>query len=68
MIDNSMLSTGSGVFLDCRSGEVQGSVSRKSWYLFGPEKLFCVCRSCIQDQSFNNFENDTKKKSVYEAN
>ena len=35
--------------------------------LFGPEKLFYVCRFSIQDQSFNNFENDTKKLSVNEA-
>ena len=36
-------------------------VSRKSWKLFEPEMLFYVCRACIQDQSFNNFENDTIK-------
>ena len=33
----------------------------------GPEKLFNVCRVFIQDQSFNNFENDTMKLSVNEA-
>ena len=69
-----MLSTGTvftvfRVFLDCRSGEVQESVSRKSWLLFRPEKLFCVGLVCIQVQNFtNNFENDTKKLSVDEAN
>ena len=44
-----------------------GPVSRKSPYLFGPEKLFYVCRVCIQDQSFINFENDTMKLSFSEA-
>ena len=32
-----------------------------------PGKLFCVCRIYIQDQSFNNFDNDTMKLSVNEA-
>ena len=32
-----------------------------------PEKLFYVCRVCIQDKSFNNFENDTMKLSDNEA-
>ena len=27
-------------------------------------KLFYVCRVCVQDQSFKNFENDTMKLSV----
>ena len=36
-------------------------------YLFGPGKLFCVCCVCIQEQSFNNFENKTMKLSVNEA-
>ena len=31
------------------------------------EKLFYVCRVYIQDQSINNFENDTMKVSVNEA-
>ena len=31
------------------------------------EKLFYVCLVYIQDQSFNNFENDTMKVSVNEA-
>ena len=35
--------------------------------LFGPGKLFCVYRIYIQDQSLNNFENDTMKLSVHEA-
>ena len=34
---------------------------------FGARKLFCVCGVCIQDQSFNNFENRTMKLSVNEA-
>ena len=33
----------------------------------GLGKLFCVSRVCIQDQSFNNFENDTMKLSVNET-
>ena len=33
-------------------------------YFFGPAKLFCVC---IQEQSFNNFENKTMKLSVNKA-
>ena len=33
----------------------------------GPGKLFFVCRVCIQDQSFNNFENGTMKLSLNEA-
>ena len=48
----------------------QGTVSQKSWYLFGPEKLFrvCrVCRVCIQDKGSNKFENDTIKLSFNEA-
>ena len=32
-----------------------------------PEKLFYVCRVCIQDKGFNNFENDTMKLSDIEA-
>ena len=65
MLDNSILSSGTVFtvfrgFLDCRSGEVQESVSRRSWLLFRPEKLFYVGLVWIQDQSFtNNFENDT---------
>ena len=65
MLDSSKLSiwtvfTVFRVFLDCRSGEVQESVSRKSWLLFRPEKLVCVGLVWIQDQSLtNNFENDT---------
>ena len=31
------------------------------------KKLFYVCRVCIQDQSFNNFENNTMKLSVKES-
>ena len=56
-----------------RSREIQdmcdlGPVSRKfEQYLFGPGKLFCVCCVCIQEQSFNNFENNTMKLSVSEA-
>ena len=30
-------------------------------------KVFYVCRVCIQDSSFNNSDNDTKKLSVNEA-
>ena len=41
-----------------------GPVSRKSGKRFGPGKLFCVCRVCIYEQSFSNFENDTIKLSV----
>ena len=41
---------------------------RKSQYLFRLEKLFYVCHVCTQDQSFNNFENDTMKFWVNEAN
>ena len=33
----------------------------------GPERCICVWRVCIQDQSFNNFENDTIKLSVNKA-
>ena len=33
----------------------------------GDGKLFFVCRVCIQDQSFNNFENGTMKLSLNEA-
>ena len=44
-----------------------GPVSRKFRELLGPEKLFCVCLIYIQDQSFNNFDNDTMKLSVDEA-
>ena len=36
-------------------------------YFFGPAKLFCVCCVCIQEQSFNNFENKTMKLSVNKA-
>ena len=36
-------------------------------YLFGLEKLFYVCRVCIQDHSFINFENDAMKLSFREA-
>ena len=32
-----------------------------------PEKLYYVCRVCIQDKGFNNFENDTMKLSDIEA-
>ena len=39
---------------------------RMSQNLFGPEKLFYICCVCIQDHSFNNFEN-TMKLSVNEA-
>ena len=41
-------------------------VSRKSRELFVPGKLFCGT-VFIQDQSFNNFENDTTKLWVDEA-
>ena len=41
-------------------------VSRKCRQLFGPEKLFYVCCVCIHDESFNNFDNDTMKRSVKE--
>ena len=41
-------------------------ISRKSIYFFGLRKLFCVCCVCIQDQSFNNFENNTMDLSVNE--
>ena len=35
---------------------------------FRARKLFYVCRVCVQDQSFNNFENDAiMKLSVNEA-
>ena len=37
----------------------QGPVCRKSRELLGPGKLFGVCYICIQDLSFNNFDNDT---------
>ena len=33
----------------------------------GPGKLFCVSPVCIQDESFNNFDNDAIKLSVNEA-
>ena len=33
----------------------------------GPEGLFYVCRVCSQDQSFNNFENNTMKLTVNEG-
>ena len=32
--------------------------------LFESGKLFCVCRVCIQNQSFHNFKNYTLKLSV----
>ena len=50
-----------------RIGLGLGPVSWKFRELLGPEKLFCVCRIYIQDQSFNNFDNDTMKLSVNEA-
>ena len=34
---------------------------------FRARKAVYVCRVCIQDQSFNNFENDTMKLSVNKA-
>ena len=39
--------------------EPLGPVSRKSRNRFGSGKLFCVCRVCIYEQSFSNYENDT---------
>ena len=33
----------------------------------GPGRLFYVCRVCSQDQSFNNFENNTMKLTVNEG-
>ena len=42
-------------------------VCRKSRKLLGLGKLFHVYRVCIQDQSFNNFENDKMKLSFNEA-
>ena len=43
-------------------------VSRKCRQLFGPEKVFYVCCVCIDDESFNNFDNDTMKLSVKKKN
>ena len=34
---------------------------------FGARKAVCVCCVCVQDQSFNNFENNTMKLSVDET-
>ena len=34
---------------------------------FRARKAVCVCCVCIQDQSFNNFENNTMKLSVNEV-
>ena len=34
---------------------------------FRARKAVCVCCVCVQDQSFNNFENNTMKLSVDEA-
>ena len=36
----------------------------KSRKVFGPKKLLSVCRLCIQDQSFINFEIHAMKVSV----
>ena len=33
----------------------------------GLESIFFVCRVCIQDQSFDNFDSDTMKLSVNKA-
>ena len=44
-----------------------GTLSRKSWKLFRPGKLFYVCRVGIQRQSLNTFDNDTMKLSVHKA-
>ena len=56
------------IILNLRMKWLLGPVSRKSRERFGPEKMFYVCRDCIQYQSFNNFENDTVNLSVNEAN
>ena len=44
----------------------QGPVSPKSRNFSGPKAVYVFC-VCIQDRSFNNFENDTMKLSPYEA-
>ena len=45
-----------------------GACFSKVSITFRARKLFYVCRVCVQDQSFNNFENDTiMKLSVNEA-
>ena len=44
-----------------------GARSSQVSITFRPVKLFYACRVCIQDQSFNNFENGTMKLSVNEA-
>ena len=49
--------------LKVRSGDCFSKVS----VTFRAGKLFFVCCVCIQDQSFNNFENNTIKLSVNEA-
>ena len=39
----------------------------QSRYFFGLGKMFYVCRVCIHDHSFNDFENDTMTLSYNEA-
>ena len=41
--------------------------SREIYDMCDLGKLFCVCYVCIQEQSFNNFENKTMKLSVNKA-
>ena len=54
--------------LDSHFSVARGPFLKTPDNLFGPEKLFYVCRVCNQaDQSFNNLENDTIKVSVNEA-
>ena len=56
-----------GLFCSLDFRHSPGSVSWKFRWFFGPGKLFWVCRIYIQDESFNNFDNDTTKLSVNEA-
>ena len=44
-----------------------GQLAEREYSKVGPGKLLCVCCIYIQDQSLNNFDNDTMKLSVNEA-
>ena len=47
--------------------DVMKTRSREIYDMCDLGKLFCVCYVCIQEQSFNNFENKTMKLSVNKA-
>ena len=48
------------------TNKICGPFLKNTNITFGPEKLFYVCRVCIQHYSLNNFENNTMKLSVNE--